>query len=314
MLSRIAIHQPGRNEQFHRSTIQLAGSRWNQRFRPLHFLAKFCAWSVGFFCQGSPLRCDERKPRGLDSADGQAPSPAMKAFAFGCATFRRASEEQKQNPVKEKWLMQRITNKPLFDLGRLVATAGALAALEKMGQHAVEFLARHVTGDWGELPVEDRAENCLRLQHGFRLLGSYRTAAGDKLWVITEADRSATTLLLPDEYWFTDNKEKKEKNIMSTATAVKPSEVVPQAASRVQDIPLSRIHESKTNPRGRNAVDKANKRLYGKRVAFHFRDSQAPKSEEVKIAVCNWLKKNEKLAPRARFELATLRLTATNST
>jgi hypothetical protein len=51
--------------------------------------------------------------------------------------------------------MQRITNKPLFDLGRLVATSGALAALEKTGQHAVEFLARHVTGDWGELPVED---------------------------------------------------------------------------------------------------------------------------------------------------------------
>ncbi|MFZ3331933.1 MAG: hypothetical protein WA197_14960 [Candidatus Acidiferrales bacterium] len=74
--------------------------------------------------------------------------------------------------------MEKITNKPLFDLGRLVATAGALAALEKTGQNAVEFLARHVTGDWGELPVEDRAENCLSLQHGFRLLSSYRTAAG----------------------------------------------------------------------------------------------------------------------------------------
>ena len=96
--------------------------------------------------------------------------------------------------------MQRITNKPLFDLGRLVATAGALAALEKTGQNAVEFLARHVTGDWGELPVEDRAENYLSLQHGFRLLSSYRTAAGDKLWVITESDRSSTTLLLPEEY------------------------------------------------------------------------------------------------------------------
>src|ERR1700689_568383 len=124
----------------------------------------------------------------------------MKAFASGCAAFRRASEQQRQNPEKEKSLMQRITNKPLFDLGRLVATAGALAALEKTGQNALEFLARHVTGDWGELPVEDRAENCLSLQHGFRLLSSYRTAAGDKLWVITEADRSATTLLLPDEY------------------------------------------------------------------------------------------------------------------
>src|SRR5271156_3431837 len=107
----------------------------------------------------------------------------------------RAKSAKRRNQV-----MQRITNKPLFDLGRLVATAGALAALEKTGQDAVEFLARHVTGDWGELPVEDRAENCLSSQHGFRLLSSYRTAAGDKLWVITEADRSSTTLLLPEEY------------------------------------------------------------------------------------------------------------------
>jgi hypothetical protein len=96
--------------------------------------------------------------------------------------------------------MQKITNKPLFDLGCLVATAGALAALEKTGQNAVEFLARHVTGDWGELRVEESAENRLSLQQGFRLLSCYRTLAGDKLWVITEADRSATTLLLPEEY------------------------------------------------------------------------------------------------------------------
>jgi hypothetical protein len=96
--------------------------------------------------------------------------------------------------------MEKITNKPLFDLGRLVATAGALAALEKTGQNAVEFLARHVTDDRGELSLEDRAENCLSLQQGFRLLSSCRTSPGDKLWVITEADRSSTTLLLPEEY------------------------------------------------------------------------------------------------------------------
>jgi hypothetical protein len=83
---------------------------------------------------------------------------------------------------------------------RLVATAGALVALGNTAQNAVEFLARHVTGDWGELPVEDRAENHLSLQQGFRLLSSYRTSAGDRLWVITEADRSVTTILLPEEY------------------------------------------------------------------------------------------------------------------
>jgi len=96
--------------------------------------------------------------------------------------------------------MQQIERKPLFDLGQLVATPGALAALEKTGQNAMEFLSRHVRGDWGELPREDKDENKLSLEKGFRLLSSYRTIAGDRLWVITEADRSVTTLLLPEEY------------------------------------------------------------------------------------------------------------------
>jgi len=96
--------------------------------------------------------------------------------------------------------MQQIERKPLFDLGQLVATPGALAALQKTGQNAMEFLSRHVRGDWGELPKEDKDENQSSLQKGFRLLSSYRTTAGDKIWVITEADRSVTTLLLPDEY------------------------------------------------------------------------------------------------------------------
>ncbi len=96
--------------------------------------------------------------------------------------------------------MQQTERKPLFDLGQLVATPGALAALEKTGQNAMEFLSRHVSGDWGELPKEDKDENRMSLEKGFRLLSSYRTTAGDKLWVITEADRSITTLLLPEEY------------------------------------------------------------------------------------------------------------------
>ena len=96
--------------------------------------------------------------------------------------------------------MQQTERKPLFDLGQLVATPGALAALEKTGQNAMEFLSRHVRGDWGELPKEDKEENQLSLEKSFRLLSCYRTTAGDKLWVITEADRSHTTLLLPEEY------------------------------------------------------------------------------------------------------------------
>ena len=96
--------------------------------------------------------------------------------------------------------MQQTDRKPLFDLGQLVATPGALTALEKTGQNPMEFLSRHVTGDWGEIPEEDKKENLFSLEKDFRLLSSYRTTAGDRVWVITEADRSHTTILLPDEY------------------------------------------------------------------------------------------------------------------
>jgi hypothetical protein len=77
-----------------------------------------------------------------------------------------------------------------FSLGRIVATPGALRAPESANQSAVIFLARHGARDWGELDREDIRENEYSLAHGFRLLGSYTTAAGEKLWIITEADRS----------------------------------------------------------------------------------------------------------------------------
>jgi hypothetical protein len=95
--------------------------------------------------------------------------------------------------------MQQTERKPLFNLGQLVATPGALMALEKSARSPMDFLSRHVTGDWGDLPKEDREENDLSLKNGFLLLSSYHTTAG-KIWIITEADRSVTTLLLPEEY------------------------------------------------------------------------------------------------------------------
>ena len=88
----------------------------------------------------------------------------------------------------------------LFPLGRIVATPGAIDALARANQDPHDFLNRHVAGEWGELENEDKTENNFSLQHGFRILSSYVTVAGEKLWVITEADRSATTLLLPEEY------------------------------------------------------------------------------------------------------------------
>ena len=87
-----------------------------------------------------------------------------------------------------------------FPLRRVVATPGALAALEKAEQLPAEFLDRHVNGDWGEVPEADKQENKLSVEQGFRILSAYTTSAGDKLWILTEADRSATTLLLPEEY------------------------------------------------------------------------------------------------------------------
>ena len=87
-----------------------------------------------------------------------------------------------------------------FPLGRVVATPGALGALEEAGQTPLEFLARHARGDWGELDEHDRQENELSLVHGFRLLSAYSLSNGTRIWIITEADRSATTLLLPSEY------------------------------------------------------------------------------------------------------------------
>jgi hypothetical protein len=89
---------------------------------------------------------------------------------------------------------------PKFSLGRIVATPGAVAALASAGQHPHEFLSRHRQGDWGEVPEEDRQENEWSLREGFRMLSVYHTRLGERIWLITEADRSATTLLLPSEY------------------------------------------------------------------------------------------------------------------
>jgi hypothetical protein len=87
-----------------------------------------------------------------------------------------------------------------FPPGQIVATPGILRALAEAGESPLPYLTRHLTGDWGDLDAEDRQENELSLVHGFRLLSAYNLQSGTRLWIITEADRSATTLLLPEEY------------------------------------------------------------------------------------------------------------------
>jgi hypothetical protein len=88
----------------------------------------------------------------------------------------------------------------LLELGVVVSTPGALAALEEARTKPSELLRRHSEGDWGELPPEDARENALSLELVWRVLSSYPLATGARVWVLTEADRSATTLLLPEEY------------------------------------------------------------------------------------------------------------------
>lgn len=88
----------------------------------------------------------------------------------------------------------------LFQLGQLVATPGALDALKAAGQDASEFIYRHSQGDWGNLSDEDKRENEFSVNRNLRIFSAYYTAKGEKIWIITEADRSATTVLLPSEY------------------------------------------------------------------------------------------------------------------
>ena len=90
--------------------------------------------------------------------------------------------------------------KPLFTLGQLVATPGALKAIEASGDSLSSYISRHQSGDCGEVDAHDRKENELSLEQGFRLMSVYSLSTGVKIWVITEADRSSTCVLLPEEY------------------------------------------------------------------------------------------------------------------
>lgn len=87
-----------------------------------------------------------------------------------------------------------------FALGRIVATPGAIQAMRDAGQSPAVFLSRHATGDWGSISTSDKFLNDEAIADEARLLSAYSTSKGVKLWIITEADRSATTILLPEEY------------------------------------------------------------------------------------------------------------------
>ena len=93
----------------------------------------------------------------------------------------------------------------LFPLGRILMTTNLQRHLQETSPDTWEeelkgFITRHASGDWGDLGEEDKRENELSVRQGFRILSAYTTSSGIKVWVITEADRSCTTALLPDDY------------------------------------------------------------------------------------------------------------------
>ena len=87
---------------------------------------------------------------------------------------------------------------PLFKLGNLSQTPGVLKAIP--ADDVMQALARHQSGDWGDLSAADKEENEFSVGRHLRLLSAYHAQTGEKFWIITEADRSATTVLLPSEY------------------------------------------------------------------------------------------------------------------
>lgn len=94
-----------------------------------------------------------------------------------------------------------------FRLGQIVATPAALAAFERANTSApntamsvLHFVQRHASGDWGDLDHHDKQANEAALTNGARLLSAYHLSDQTKIWIVTEADRSATTILLPEDY------------------------------------------------------------------------------------------------------------------
>ena len=104
-------------------------------------------------------------------------------------------------PIPEPEKPERAERK--FPLGQIVMTRGVndlVAENTEFAKFALESLRRHTSGDWGDLSEEDKKENELSLRRGFRLLSAYENYPLPKIWIITEADRSVTTVLFPDEY------------------------------------------------------------------------------------------------------------------
>lgn len=111
------------------------------------------------------------------------------------------TEDQRIFWLKFRCKLENLNEKAgLFTLGQVFMTIGAREALEEADQQAFEFLEMHQKGNWGIVGEEDWKENDFSVKAGFRILSAYKTAKDVKIWCISEADRSSTTILLPEEY------------------------------------------------------------------------------------------------------------------
>jgi hypothetical protein len=149
--------------------------------QPVHLDAMFYGYRVGW---DEELTYFNQSDLGLSSAQWGFPIVRDEAFIPCSLSEVRAAERGDRK----------------FPLGQLAATPGAAEAFTRNNQEPTEFLRRHWRGAWGELDEHDVQENELSLQQGFRLLSRYTLTDGTVIWIITEADRSATTILLPSEY------------------------------------------------------------------------------------------------------------------
>ncbi len=111
------------------------------------------------------------------------------------------SHDEKTFWLKFRRQLERVNEKSiLFSLGSVCLTVGAKEALAESNQEPFEFLSKHQLGDWGDVCQDDKKENDFSVKNGFRILSAYLTAKHEKIWIITESDRSVTTILLPSEY------------------------------------------------------------------------------------------------------------------
>ncbi len=151
-----------------------------------------------------PVRTDEdvaRKAREMWWAFNES---ERQGVSFGIFPNRAMTEAERSGfelraLVLALMQQHRFHGRPRFQLGKVVATPGALDLLERTHTSARPFLQRHHCGDWGDMAVEDKHANDLAVMQGTRILSAFEIKA-EKLWVITEADRSSTCLLLPSEY------------------------------------------------------------------------------------------------------------------